>query len=83
MSPNPLYAACINRAAALLGGFEPLGERLHISPRTLSWWAKGVGAPTDAQFLDLVDLLDQLAPPPGTSDAAGAPPSAPGTHRSP
>jgi hypothetical protein len=57
LHPNPLYAACVSRAAALTGGFEELGTVLGVKPGRLQKWAEGVGAPPDAMFLKIVDLL--------------------------
>lgn len=57
LRPNPLYAACVSRAAALKGGFEELGAALGVRPARLQRWAEGVGAPPDAVFLKIVDLL--------------------------
>ena len=58
MWPNPLYSACLRRAAELLGGFEPLAARLQVPARTLERWANELGAPTERQFLELVDILE-------------------------
>ena len=57
MAPNPLYAHCIRRAAELLGGFDKLGAHLEVSPRHLMNWADGLGAPSDAMFLKIVDIV--------------------------
>jgi hypothetical protein len=57
LRPNPLYAACVWRAAALKGGFDQLGAALGVKPGRLQKWAEGVGAPPDAMFLKIVDLL--------------------------
>jgi hypothetical protein len=54
---NTLYAACIQRAAALLGGYEPLAERLGISPRLLERWAGGKGFADETIFLKIVDIV--------------------------
>ena len=54
---NALYAACLQRAAATLGGYEVLGERLRISPRLLERWAEGKGVVDEAVFLKLVDIV--------------------------
>jgi hypothetical protein len=55
--PNPLYAACVSRAAALVGGFDQLGAQLGVKPARLRKWAEGVGEPPQAVFLRIVDLL--------------------------
>jgi hypothetical protein len=57
LRPNPLYAACVSRAAALKGGFDELGEALGVTPARLQRWADGIGAPPDTIFLKIVDLL--------------------------
>jgi len=66
MLPNPLYSHCIRRAAEMLGGFDNLGAQIDVSPRQLMRWARGVGAPPDAIFLKIVDiLLGKQGPPEG------------------
>jgi hypothetical protein len=57
LRPNPLYAACVLRAAALKGGFEQLGAELGLKPARVQRWAEGIGSPPDAIFLKIVDLL--------------------------
>lgn len=57
MPPNPLYSLCIKRAAELLGGFDKLGAEVGVDPRDLARWADGVGAPSDATFLKIVDIV--------------------------
>jgi hypothetical protein len=57
MPPNPLYALCIKRAAELLGGFDQLGAHIGVDPRDLARWAEGIGAPSDATFLKIVDIV--------------------------
>ena len=61
---NTLYAACIQRAAAMLGGFDALGEKLAISPRMLERWANGKGLVDEAIFLRIVDIVvdNQVTP---------------------
>jgi len=54
---NALYAACIQRAAVVLGGYEALGERLGIAPRLLERWAKGAGIADETIFLKIVDIV--------------------------
>jgi hypothetical protein len=54
---NPLYAACIQRAAAMVGGYEALGERLGIPPRLLERWARGKGFVDETIFLKIVDIV--------------------------
>lgn len=61
MEPNPLYGACVRRAAELLGGYEQLGDRLGIDPRALEQWSKGIGAPGDYLFLKIVDIIEDDA----------------------
>jgi hypothetical protein len=57
MSPNPLYAVCIQRAAQLLGGYDALGARLELSPKILRRWASGHGDAGETVFLRIVDIL--------------------------
>lgn len=76
---NPLYAACIRRAAKVLGGYYPLGAHLGVSAKTLQRWANGDGVCGDAVFLRVVDILHEAnarLTPPGkaigaTSEDAG------------
>ena len=57
LRPNPLYAACVSRAAALKGGYAELGAELGVKPARVQRWAEGIGSPPDAIFLKIVDLL--------------------------
>jgi hypothetical protein len=57
MPPNPLYAVCIKRAAQLLGGLDKLAAHIGADPRDLARWADGVGGPSDATFLKIVDIV--------------------------
>lgn len=57
MPANPLYRHCIRRAADLLGGFDNLGTHIDVNPRLLKLWADGVGAPADAIFLKIIDIV--------------------------
>jgi hypothetical protein len=57
MPPNPLYSLCIKRAAELLGGLDKLGAHIGVDPRDLERWANGVGEPSDATFLKIVDIV--------------------------
>ena len=57
MPPNPLYRLCIKRAAELLGGLDKLGAHIGVDPRDLERWANGVGEPSDATFLKIVDIV--------------------------
>jgi hypothetical protein len=59
MPPNPLYAACIRRAALLLGGYDALGARLGLSPQVLERWAAGNGWMSESVFLRVVDILSE------------------------
>lgn len=54
---SALYAACIRRAADMLGGYEALGEQLKIPPRALERWALGRGVPDETIFLRIVDIV--------------------------
>ena len=66
MGRRELYAACIERAAALLGGYEALAARLNIPARTLERWARGEGLGARWVFLKAIDILleEQLRKPP-------------------
>jgi hypothetical protein len=57
MSRNLLYSHCIKRAAELLGGFDNLGAHIGVDPQDLARWASGAGAPSDAIFLKIVDIV--------------------------
>jgi len=70
LRPNPLYAACVLRAAALKGGFEELAAALGVQPASLKRWAEGVGAPPDAIFLKIVDVLLDDGVDPAVASAA-------------
>jgi len=66
---SPLYAACIRRAAFLLGGYGPLGARMGVEPLTLEAWATGQADVPELVFLLIVDILleYQIAPIPTRS----------------
>jgi hypothetical protein len=71
MLSNSLYAACIQRAALMLGGYEALGRELGISPRLLERWADRRGVPDEGVFLKVVDLvLERRFTPTQSSPAA-------------
>jgi len=73
MRPNPLYAACVQRAAALAGGYAALGARLGVPPRAVERWACGREAVPERVFLRLVDiLLENGGPPKPPAPADGA-----------
>ena len=74
MGSNPLYAACIRRAAQQLGGYDALAERVGVSAALLERWAQG-GEPTELVFLKVVDIL--LADEALVTRAAFPPPSPP------
>jgi hypothetical protein len=57
MRPNPLYAECVQRAAALVGGYAALGARLGVPPPAVERWACGREAVPERVFLRLVDIL--------------------------
>jgi hypothetical protein len=57
---NALYAACIARAAELLGGYEALAKRLGIPAQVLLRWSHGKEGIPEPVFLEVVDVL--LAP---------------------
>ena len=67
MPPNQLYRILIKRAAELLGGFDKLSAHIGVDQRDLERWAEGVGAPSDATFLKIVDIVlnKQNGSPPG------------------
>jgi hypothetical protein len=62
VSANPLYAACIERAAHLLGGREALARRLGIPLPVLERWAEGEGLGAQLLFLRVVDILQAEEP---------------------
>ena len=57
MGNAALYAACVRRAADLLGGYEALGARLGVPPEMLERWAYGNGNGAQLVFLRVVDIL--------------------------
>ena len=57
METKPLYVACTRRAAAMLGSYEKLGACMGVPPRRLERWAEGVDAPSQNEFLQLVDIV--------------------------
>lgn len=64
MKPNPVYAASIRRAASIVGSYDKLAVRIGVGPRQLQRWARGLGVPSDAQFLMLVDIVLETEPAP-------------------
>lgn len=65
MGRRELYAACIDRAAARVGGYEALAARLNVPAETLWRWAHGDGLGSRWAFLKAIDiLLETDAPPP-------------------
>jgi hypothetical protein len=54
---NPLYAACIQRAARQVGGYDVLGSCLRVPPQLLERWAHGEGVAPPVVFLKVVDIL--------------------------
>jgi hypothetical protein len=74
MPRNPLYAACVRRAALLLGGYEALSARLGIPAQVLERWAAGSGWMSESVFLRIVDILLKEQPqgsaPPSTGGEA-------------
>jgi hypothetical protein len=61
MQPNPVFAACIQRAAALTGGYEALGRRVDVAPAVLERWAHGDGFGAQLVFLKVIDVLQEEA----------------------
>jgi hypothetical protein len=54
---NPVRAETLKRAAAILGGSQPLRAYLNVSAAALAMWMSGAApAPTDA-FLKAVDVV--------------------------
>jgi hypothetical protein len=64
MHPNPLYAECVQRAAALLGGEGALAARLEVTPRLVGRWLDGHSAIPESMFLRVVDILLEIDLPP-------------------
>lgn len=55
---NNLYARALRRAAQVLGGTHALAETLGVSPGTVKLWMEGIGRPSEAQFLLVVDIIE-------------------------
>jgi hypothetical protein len=70
MHPNPLYAECLQRAAAELGGCAQLGARLGVPARLVERWAQGRSPVPADIFLKVVDLLQERTPNSGRSGRA-------------
>jgi len=70
MPPNPLYAECIQRAAALLGGCAALAARLGVPQRLVERWLDGRCAVPEGAFLRAVDILLEKNVPPETGREA-------------
>jgi|RhiMetdeSRZDD1v2_1073273.scaffolds.fasta_scaffold2433216_1 hypothetical protein len=71
MAFNPLYAACIRRAAQRLGGYDALAARLKVSGALLERWASSEGGASEALFLKIVDILLEETPPPPSNPPPG------------
>lgn len=73
MAVNALYAACIQRAAQRLGGYDALAARLKVSAALLERWASSESGASEAVFLKIVDiLLEETPPPPSNPPPGGA-----------
>jgi hypothetical protein len=57
----PARALAIRRAATMLGGVEPLAERLKVSERQLDYWMRDIGTPPDALFFDVIEIIIERA----------------------
>lgn len=72
MAINPLYAECVRRSAALVGGYAALGARLGVPKALVERWAAGRSALPERVFLRVVDILLENGaapkPPAGTHD---------------
>jgi len=55
-----VHARALRRAAALCGE-EALARKLEVSGARIRVWASGAGEPPDAIFLQVVDILGELA----------------------
>jgi hypothetical protein len=77
MHPNPLYAECVQRAAALLGGDGALAARLGVTPRLVERWLDGRSAIPESMFLRVVDILLISLPPKPPAGPNDAKPPAP------
>ena len=71
MAFNPLYAACIRRAAQRLGGYDALAARLKVPVALLERWASSEGGASAAVFLKIVDILLEETPPPPSNPPPG------------
>lgn len=63
MSPQRLQARAVafERAAAMLGGYAELAQRLNVSPRQVDYWVRDIGTPPDTVFFDVLDIIIQNA----------------------
>lgn len=50
-------AAAIQRAAAIVGGLEPLARRLNVPERQLDYWMREMGTPPDTVFFDVIGVI--------------------------
>ena len=55
--PQSVYERLIHRAAAHLGGTEPLAERLGISQAKIAAWLQGAEAPDMALVLRMLEIV--------------------------
>jgi hypothetical protein len=77
MQPKPLYAECVQRAAALAGGPGALGARLGVPAPLVERWASGRSPVPQHVFLRVVDILLESGvpgPPAGAHPAKPPPP---------
>ena len=54
---NPIHERTLLRAAGILGGVDPLAERLQVHPALLGLWMRGTIALPPEVFLKVVDIL--------------------------
>ena len=57
----PTRALAIRRAANMMGGLQPLAERLKVSERQLDYWMRDIGTPPDTVFFDVIDIIIERA----------------------
>jgi len=55
--PKNIYMRALRRAAQALGSVEALRAHLGVSMSQLNSWLEGEARPSDAVFLQVVDLL--------------------------
>jgi hypothetical protein len=79
---NPIHERTLLRAAGILGGLDPLAERLRVHPALLGMWMRGTMVLPQDVFLKVVDIVlerdinailspPESAKPPKEDDKAG------------